>query len=74
MKEEQGEGYLIKKWVLEKPQQVMGKMNRVQKMLEKFQQVHGQDKLRLQKMLEIVPAGHGQDKQDPGGARQAPAG
>ena len=39
MKEEQGEGYLMKWWVLEKPQQVMGKMDRVQKMLDKFQQV-----------------------------------
>ena len=39
MKEEQGEGYLIKKLVSEKPQQVMGKMNSMQEMLEKFQQV-----------------------------------
>ena len=39
MKEEQGEGYLMKKWALEKPQQVMGKINGVQKMLEKLQKV-----------------------------------
>ena len=39
MKEEQGEGYLMKRWVSKKLQQVMGKMKRVQKMLGNFQQV-----------------------------------
>ena len=39
MKEEQREGYLMKRWDIEKPQQVTGKMYRVQKMLDKFQQV-----------------------------------
>ena len=36
--EEQGNGYLMRKWVLEKLQQVEGKMNRLQKTLKKFQQ------------------------------------
>ena len=47
---EQEEGYLMKKLVFEKPQQVGGKMNMVPKILEKFQQV--MDKTYRVKMLE----------------------
>ena len=43
--------YLMKKSVLEKPQQVIGKMNRVQKMLDKFQQVLNKTH-RVQKILD----------------------
>ena len=39
----------MKKWVLKKPQQVMGKINRVQKMLGKFQQVVD----KIQRNLEV---------------------
>ena len=34
----------MKKWVLEKPQQVVSTMNRVQKMLRQVPAGHGQDK------------------------------
>ena len=51
MKDEQGDRYLIKKCVLKKPQQVMGKMNRMQNMLNRFQQVV--DKInKMQKVLD----------------------
>ena len=86
MKEEQTEGYLIKKWVLEEPQVD-------EEGAEDVREVpagHGQDKLGVEDIREVpaghrqdkqgaedvreVPAGHRQDKQDPGGARQAQAG
>ena len=40
----------MRKWVLEKPQQVVGKMNRLQKMVGKPKQVMGKMN-RLQKMV-----------------------
>ena len=37
MNKEEGEGYVIRRWILEKPQQVMDKMKMVQKMSGKLQ-------------------------------------
>ena len=72
MKEEQGEGYLIRKWVLEKPQKVMGKMTTVQKMWDRFQQVV--DRMNWVQKMRQVPAGCWQDKQGAEDVREVQAG
>ena len=64
----------MKKWALEKPQQVVGKMNRV---LEQDVRIvpagHGQDKQGVENVRQI-PAGHRQDKQGAEDVREVPAG